>query len=316
MSDGTVIQPRRRPTLADLVDQRRRESRRQRVSAIAPRGSWLDDTRFARWHVPEVVDHEGDNWLLTYLDMLTLLLAMLVVLLAISQLHFRHKPGDPPPALVGSVDRGGLPMYDGVYSRPDDVPAIPAAWADLPDPDKTPVAAAGPAAPSDKPATTPPPPLAQPSIADLGLGDLGKSVEVVINKQSVSFRISNELLFPSGQATLSPDGLAVLKKLAVVVNRSKYPLSVEGHSDNAPIRTAPFPSNWELSTSRATSVLRELVHDGVDSGRLRAVGYADTRPLKPNDTPQGRAANRRVELILQITPTRPDAPDAEPAEKR
>jgi chemotaxis protein MotB len=85
---------------------------------------------------------------------------------------------------------------------------------------------------------------------------------------------------------------------------------VEGHSDNQPINTRQFPSNWELSTRRATSVLRALVRDGVDQERLRAVGYADTRPLKPNSTPQGRAANRRVELILQIQPHHPDEPAA------
>jgi chemotaxis protein MotB len=96
----------------------------------------------------------------------------------------------------------------------------------------------------------------------------------------------------------------------VVINRTQYPVSVEGHSDNQPINTRQFPSNWELSTSRATSVLRALVRDGVKQERLRAVGYADTRPLKPNSTPQGRAANRRVELILQIQPHYPDEPAA------
>jgi chemotaxis protein MotB len=87
-------------------------------------------------------------------------------------------------------------------------------------------------------------------------------------------------------------------------------VSVEGHSDNQPINTRQFPSNWELSTSRATSVLRALMRDGVKQERLRAVGYADTRPLKPNSTPQGRAANRRVELILQIQPHYADEPAA------
>ncbi len=121
-----------------------------------------------------------------------------------------------------------------------------------------------------------------------------------INRQTVSFRISNELLFTSGQATLSKEGGPLIKKLAEVINRSKFPVSVEGHSDNVPILTRQFASNWDLSTSRATSVLRELVHDGVDSQRLRAVGYADTKPLESNDTQTGRAANRRVELIMRI----------------
>ncbi|WP_287819663.1 OmpA family protein, partial [Achromobacter sp.] len=154
-------------------------------------------------------------------------------------------------------------------------------------------------------------PLKAPSKESLGLGDLGKSVDVIINEQSVSFRISNELLFPSGQATLSPSGLDVIKRLAAILNKNEYQVSVEGHSDPVPIQTRQFASNWELSSSRATSVLRELVRDGVAGSRLRAVGYAETRPIESNDTPAGRAANRRVELIMDITaPAKPAQADA------
>ena len=155
------------------------------------------------------------------------------------------------------------------------------------------------------------PPLKAPSKESLGLADLGKSVDVIVNEQSVSFRISNELLFASGQATLSPAGLDVIKRLAAILNKNEYQVSVEGHSDTVPIQTRQFASNWELSSSRATSVLRELVRDGVSAGRLRAVGYAETRPIESNETPVGRAANRRVELIMDITqPPRPRRPRA------
>lgn len=313
MSDGpeTIIQPRRRPSLADLVEQRKREASRQRNFSPA-RQSLADSGRFSRWHVPELVDHESDNWLLTYLDMLTLLLAMLVVMLGVSRLPQAHKPAPLPAVLVGSVDSHGLPAYDGPLKF-DPAPLVPASWAKLPLPGEMPPANpadVGPLPRSEQPVFPSAPPMKAPSIKDLGLENLGKDVQVLINSQSISFRISNELLFPSGQDTLNPEGLSVLKKLATVINRTKYPVSVEGHSDNQPINTRQFPSNWELSTRRATSVLRALVRDGVDQERLRAVGYADTRPLKPNSTPQGRAANRRVELILQIQPHRPDEPAA------
>ena len=311
MSDGpeTIIQSRRRPSLADLVDQRKREASRQRNFSPA-RQSLADGGRFSRWHVPELVDHESDNWLLTYLDMLTLLLAMLVVMLGISRLPAAPKADAKPSVLVGSVDKHGLPPGPFTF---DAAPLVPAIWAKLPLPGELPPvnpADVGPLPRSEQPGLPSAPPMKAPSIKDLGLDNLGKDVQVVINSQSISFRISNELLFPSGQDTLNPEGLAVLKKLAVVINRTKYPVSVEGHSDNQPISTRQFPSNWELSTSRATSVLRALMRDGVKQERLRAVGYADTRPLKPNSTPQGRAANRRVELILQIQPHYPDEPAA------
>ena len=106
-------------------------------------------------------------------------------------------------------------------------------------------------------------------------------MDVIVNEQSVSFRISNELLF--ARATLSRR-LDVIKRLAIL-NKNEYQVSVEGHSDTVPIQTRQFASNWELSSSRAASVLRELVRDGVSAGRLRAVGYAETRPIESNETP-------------------------------
>lgn len=306
-----------RPTLADLIEERRQAERR-RSSPLA-RANRQNGDRFARWHVPEVVDHEPDNWLVTYLDLLTLLLAMLVVMLGVTRVYGWHAADDKPVALVGSVAKSGLPAYQGDYARLEDLPTIPAAWAHLPDPAApAPLAveaatASAPAAVDAQPAV--PAPAPPPSLDELGLGDLGDSIQVLVNSQSVSFRISTELLFPSGQAALSPTGLGLIKKLADVINRSGHPLSIEGHSDNVPIQTRQFPSNWELSTSRATSVLRELVRDGVDGSRLRAVGYADTQPLMPNDTAQGRAANRRVELIMRITPKPADEAPRTPAAK-
>ncbi|ARP94465.1 OmpA/MotB family protein [Bordetella genomosp. 13] len=306
-----------RPTLADLIEERRQAERR-RSSPLA-RANRQNGDRFARWHVPEVVDHEPDNWLVTYLDLLTLLLAMLVVMLGVTRVYGWHAADDKPVALVGSVAKSGLPAYQGDYARLEDLPTIPAAWAHLPDP-----AAAAPLAMKTIGASAPtavdaqhtvPAPAPPPTLDELGLGDLGDSIQVLVNSQSVSFRISTELLFPSGQAALSPTGLGLIKKLAEVINRSGHPLSIEGHSDNVPIQTRQFPSNWELSTSRATSVLRELVRDGVDGSRLRAVGYADTQPLMPNDTAQGRAANRRVELIMRITPKPADEAPRTPAAK-
>jgi len=289
-----------RPSLADLIAQRRR-AERQRASPLT-RARRQHGERYARWHVPETIDHEPDNWLVTYLDLLTLLLAMLVVMLGVTRVHGWHTSHDEPIALVGTVARDGLPADPSDDGR-FDAPAIPAQWANLPDP--TPAPATALASPAQVPASPEPPdtaaaPPAPPSLAELGLSGLGDAIQILVNRQSVSFRISTELLFPSGQATLSPAGRDVLTKLAAAVNRSSHPLSVEGHSDNVPIQTRQFPSNWELSSSRATSVLRELVRDGVDASRLRAVGYADTHPLAPNDTAAHRAANRRVELIMQI----------------
>ncbi|WP_417224463.1 OmpA/MotB family protein [Achromobacter spanius] len=294
------------PSLAQRIELARQAQLRAQKAADtnAWRPSKTDrKDRYARWHVEETVEQDAENWLLSYLDLITLLLAMLVVMLAVSRLHgLGAEASDKPIELVGTLATAGLPKYDGEYSEFDAV-AIPASWAEPPAPPAAAVqsAEAAPVEDGVKVADAAPP-LVAPSKESLGLDDLGKSVDVIINEQSVSFRISNELLFPSGQATLSPSGLDVIKRLATILNKNGHPVSVEGHSDPVPIQTRQFASNWELSTSRATSVLRELVRDGVSPDRLRAVGYAETRPIESNDTPAGRAANRRVELIMDIAP--------------
>lgn len=307
------------PSLAQRIEQARQaQLRAQKAAANSgwrPSKSDRKD-RYARWHVDETVESDAENWLLSYLDLITLLLAMLVVMLAVSRLHGGFQDaGEQPVDLVGSLAAKGLPAYDGEYAE-FDTPAIPASWADAGKPAASAAATAAeaPAAEGEVLAQAAPP-LKAPSKESLGLGDLGKSVDVIINEQSVSFRISNELLFPSGQATLSPSGLDVIKRLAAILNKNEYQVSVEGHSDPVPIQTRQFASNWELSSSRATSVLRELVRDGVAGSRLRAVGYAETRPIESNDTPAGRAANRRVELIMDITaPAKPAQADAKGAD--
>lgn len=303
-----------RPTLADLAAQRKSEEERGRRA----RHRSAARNRYERWHVAETVQREPDNWLMTYLDLITLLLALFVVMLALSRVD-----PDPPeqrePRLAHGLDMRLL-ATPPEPSWAAALPQIPADWAGAATDVAQEGAAQGGAASgsgAQDPAASEPPQgdsdviadpagagsaLRTPTREELGLTDLGKAVDVVINRGSVSFRISNELLFASGQATLSADGLPLIKKLADVLNRSVHPVSVEGHSDPVPILTRQFASNWELSSSRATAVLRELVRNGVDPGRLRAVGYADTQPLERNDTAAGRAANRRVELIMRIVP--------------
>ncbi|WP_424625400.1 OmpA/MotB family protein [Achromobacter marplatensis] len=290
------------PSLAQRIEQARQAQ--LRAQKAADNSGWRPSQtdrkdRYARWHVEETVEQDSENWLLSYLDLITLLLAMLVVMLAVARLHGQAPAAsDTPVELVGTLAASGLPKYDGEYAEFDATP-IPASWAEPPAESQ---AAEAPPVDDGVKVADAAPPLKAPSKESLGLGDLGKSVDVIINEQSVSFRISNELLFPSGQATLSPAGLEVIKRLAAILTKNEYQVSVEGHSDPVPIQTRQFASNWELSSSRATSVLRELVRDGVSAQRLRAVGYAETRPIESNDTQAGRAANRRVELIMDIAP--------------
>ena len=139
----------------------------------------------------------------------------------------------------------------------------------------------------------------QDPLAGLSLEGLGDDIQVLVTENAVRFRISNEILFPSGQADLTTRGAEVIDRLAALFQDGYHRIAVEGHTDDVPIQTARFPSNWELSTGRATSVVRRLEAGGVASVRLRATGYADTRPLADNATAEGRAINRRVELTME-----------------
>ncbi|WP_053070658.1 OmpA family protein [Halomonas sp. PR-M31] len=125
-----------------------------------------------------------------------------------------------------------------------------------------------------------------------------EGVEVSRMKGGINLRIQDHLLFESGDATLTDAGETVTRALVATLKRYQGTISVEGHTDSVPIKTTRFPSNWELSSGRATAILRALNREGIPSSRLRAVGYASTQPLKNNNTEKGRAANRRVEIII------------------
>ena len=111
--------------------------------------------------------------------------------------------------------------------------------------------------------------------------------------------VSDNLLFPAGEAELRPEALSLLSRIAGLLKQIPHPISVEGHTCDIPISTERFPSNWELSAARACSVVRYLSEQqGISPTRLSAIGMADTRPVAPNKSPRGRARNRRVDIVI------------------
>ncbi|MFG6177123.1 flagellar motor protein MotB [Halomonas sp. THAF12] len=127
-----------------------------------------------------------------------------------------------------------------------------------------------------------------------------EGVEVSRVPEGVRLRVEDRLLFPSAQAELTEAGRElVAERLRDVVARHPGQVAVQGHTDSRPIQTPRFPSNWALSSARAIAIVEALVEAGIDPTRLRAVGLADTRPLATNDTVEGRARNRRVEVVIQ-----------------
>ncbi len=117
-------------------------------------------------------------------------------------------------------------------------------------------------------------------------------------KRGVAIDISASTLFKEGEAKLQPGALETLQQVALVLSQENLPVEVEGHTDDVPIKNTQFPSNWELSSGRASMVVRMLVTYGVIEKRLTAVGMASNQPLEPNDTPEHRAKNRRVSITI------------------
>ncbi|TLY15846.1 MAG: chemotaxis protein MotB [Nitrospirae bacterium] len=142
--------------------------------------------------------------------------------------------------------------------------------------------------------------------------DLTKSLQAEIAKGDIKIKqvrdrltinMVDRVLFDSGQAQVKPTGLKVLKQVSDILKKvNDKQIRIEGHTDNVPIRgklKARYPTNWELSTARATNVVRFLIEDGgVDRANLLAVGYAENRPVASNDSEEGRTANRRIEIVL------------------
>jgi len=123
-------------------------------------------------------------------------------------------------------------------------------------------------------------------------------VRVIETGNGVTIEINDSVLFSPGQAVLQPPIVKAIRAIAEVLAPTDFPMTIEGHTDNIPINTPQFPSNWELSAVRATTVLRLFVDAGVASDRLTAIGYADTRPVEPNLLADGRARNRRVSILI------------------
>jgi chemotaxis protein MotB len=128
--------------------------------------------------------------------------------------------------------------------------------------------------------------------------DSGKlRIKIVDGRMIVE--LATDVLFESGKADLSDPGRqAILEVSAVLTQLPKRGFQVEGHTDNVPISNARFPSNWELASARALTVLREMVSAGMPPDRVSAASFGDTKPVQPNTSPEGRARNRRIEIVL------------------
>lgn len=259
----------------------------------------------------EHVNHEA--WVIPYADMLTLLMALFLVLFAVGRVD-AEKFEKLAASLHESIEGGGgeaapsaAPSMAGESSGSDGVldgGAAPGAGSDLLERARRAVAArrARSAAVDAQLDTLAGVRGLVQSAADAR--GLGESVGFRLEARGLVVSITtDQVLFSSGDATLQPAGSAILDVLADALREAPYHLSVEGHTDARPLApTSPFATNWELSTARATTVLRYLIdRHGIVPTRLSATGYADTRPASTDTSAGGQARNRRVEVVVLST---------------
>jgi chemotaxis protein MotB len=354
----------------------RSDTRSESTATLHPDDNWMGGDPWDETESGQSIDTDG--WLLSYADMLTLMLTLLVMLLAFNQIQNKH----PEPAQVkiaheispdATPAEEAQPGHSGSESVPLR-PRIPAALTDRTGPevagvppdrnniaDRIPASVWFPNAAEDdrieadfrrqfvseglkqlELSIDPVDALdhydpTSPAIRTFGQFDkpsarvveeqaardtalanqvehfqrliserkLDKLIDVAKVPNALHMEVNERILFETGEAELKPNGKALLDELANLLQNQPGNLHIEGHTDNVPIATARFPSNWELSASRASSVARYLIGRSVNPDRFRAIGFADTKPRADNQTPEGRSKNRRVSLIIEMNDSKP-----------
>jgi chemotaxis protein MotB len=239
--------------------------------------------------VHDQAQSEEQEWMVTYTDLVTLLLTLFVILMAMSTFE---KPGGPltePVEMPKIEEPDPLPPLESIVEFPK-----PGAGA-------ADVAAFEPPAPAEELIVTRWADRVEALLRNyLSVMDPAGDIKIEQNGDAVVVQLRDQLLFESASAELDALGRTTVGKVTPVLRYLEVPVVVEGHTDSRPIRSGPYPSNWELSAARAAAVVRALIDERIPPARLRAVGYADTRPKAGNDTEAGRAENRRVALVLRV----------------
>ncbi len=237
-------------------------------------------------------DRGAPKWMVTYADMVTLILVFFILLFSMSQIDlekfealaesfrsskiFEQSPSPIPmenPAENTDAKQSGLQMDESDEKEEEQ---------DTSEQNKD---------SADD--------LLRQVTAFLDKNDLNNVVTASQTEEGVVLTLQEKVLFDSGEADIIEDGEVLLDKVNILLNTISNDVRIEGHTDNRPISNYRFPSNWELSSARASRVVRYLIDNGdVEKDRFSAAGYGDTRPLVPNDSSANWAKNRRVEIVL------------------
>ena len=260
------------------------------------------------------------NWLISYLDVFVLVVMLMVTLVSLSEFKKQPKPTKQDQVKLIEAPQREAPKKNEL--KPTTPPSLvpPVIQPNTESPVDHSIEAVSepeiiaPLQPSEKSADLLPSIEATPDknlqlhdqlqeqIKNLGLEN---SFQVSFNQGFAELEIQDKVLFQSSAADLTPSGKELLAKLIPILTTSVGLILIEGHTDNKIIKTKQFPSNWELGASRANSVLHVLMANGIAAERLRAISFADTKPIADNSTPEGREKNRRVNIVVKVENQKP-----------
>ncbi len=226
-------------------------------------------------------DNEERGWLVTYADLMTLLLVFFILLYSISSLNMEKfkraiqsiqvSLGETNPR-VGLLTLVNAPDSKDQNFTVEDLTSLRAREQEMLE-----------------------------SLNEV-IADKNQSENILVyaNDGKITIQIRGAVLFASGSARFNEMAKPILDEIVnIIQSYPEYKANIKGHTDDVPIETAQFPSNWELSAVRATTVLKYLITSGVNPHRLTATGYGELLPLVPNDSAENRATNRRVEFVLE-----------------
>jgi chemotaxis protein MotB len=241
----------------------------------------------------EEIHINNERWLVSYADFITLLFAFFVVMYSISQVSetkYRaltetlgtafHQPSKQP--VVANEQTPSSPIDAGAHEGPSVI--------DLED-------------------EIPVPPESVPTVDELAqISDLVSDkfselinqevIHVASNELWLQIELKDSILFDSGSAEASVRARQIFTDIAAILKQYSNPIQVEGFTDNVPIRSEKYPTNWELSTARASTIVKFFIDEGIIPDRLAAVGYGEFQPVASNTTEQGRAQNRRIAIMV------------------
>jgi chemotaxis protein MotB len=253
-------------------------------------------------------EHENEErWLLTYADMITLLMALFMVLFSISSVNI-SKYKSLTQSLKDAFSGHVLPGGKAIMKSGADNAKVPASSSLINPVKPAPASNQAQAQKTEEEFQK----IKKQIDAYAKSHGFASQVETTVSRRGLVVRLlTDKVVFDTGQAVLKPSASGLLSGVGHAINIDKtHPIMVEGHTDNVPISGSQFPTNWELSTARASVVVRFLIRVGIDRFRLGAAGYANLYPVASNSTETGRSKNRRVEIVLlrQNQSITPDIP--------